>query len=107
MSAPLASLGNISEKLRDIKVGVRAELEVSRHIFNGQPAYVVRDPITFQTHKLSPADYQVLVAIRSDEILGATFQRLCHQEILEKDQEEGFFPFHPAPDPTWVVESTG
>jgi len=93
MSAPAAPPQNLAERLRTVKVGVRPEIEVSRHIFNGEPAYVVRDPITFQTHKLSPSDYQVFIAINANDELKAIFAKLCSSEVLEQDQEEQFYQF--------------
>ena len=93
MTGQPTSLENLAERLRTVKVGVRAELEVSRHLFSGQPAYVVRDPITFQSHKLTPADYQVFVAINANEELHRTFVRLQDANRLEADQEEDFYRF--------------
>ena len=95
MSDRTPTTGNLDDRLRTVKVGVRAEIEVSRHVFSGEPAYVVRDLISFQTHKLSPADYQVFVSINSQEELGRTFDRLCDSGLLDKDQKEQFYQFVP------------
>ena len=52
----------IAERLRNVHAGLRSDLEVTRHLFRGQPQYVVRDPLTFQTHQFSQQDYQILAA---------------------------------------------
>ena len=93
MSAPSSLPEGLAERLHTVHVGVRSELEVSRHIFSGEPVYVVSDPITFQSHKLTPGDYQVFVAINSNEELGQTFKRLCELGRLDAEQEESFFQF--------------
>ncbi len=84
---------SIAARLRDVRVGIRPELEVSRHLFSGVPAYVVRDPITFQSHRIGGEDYQVFVAINSSETLGRTFERLCASGVTNADQEEEFYRY--------------
>lgn len=83
----------LAERLATVQVGVRAELEISRQVFNGIPAYVVRDPITFQTFRLSVDDYQVFVRIAPEEQLGKIFEQLCEEGRLDRDQEEHFYKF--------------
>ncbi len=84
---------NLAPRLRRVRVGVRAELETTRQIFNGEPCYVVRDPISFQTFKFSPDDYQVFVALNDSEELGTIFDRLVEREAVDADEEEDFFQF--------------
>ena len=83
----------IAQRLKTVKVGVRADLKVSRQIFNRVPAYVIRDPITFQTFKFSVEDYQVFVRINSQEELGKIFEKLCSDGLLDQQQEEGYYKF--------------
>ena len=84
---------NLSDRLRNVRVGVRSELEVSRHLLNGQPAYVVRDPITFQTLRLTPENYQIFVSLNPNQELSAIFSTLVGRGILEEDQSESFYSF--------------
>ena len=61
-AAPAQSASpSLASRLGGVRVGLREDLEVSRHLFRGAVAYVVRDPITFQSQRLEPADYDVLV----------------------------------------------
>ena len=76
-----------------VRVDVRSDLEVSRHLFGGEAAYVVRDPVTFQSHRLSAANYQIFVAINSDEKLGDTFTRLCDAKLTREENRESFYRF--------------
>ncbi len=84
---------DLAERLRPLRVGVRRDLEVSRHVFRGEPAYVVRDPITFQSHRVSPHDYKVLASIDASQTLGETFDGLKAQGDVAPDQEQDFFEF--------------
>ena len=60
-TAPTAAAAQPSpaDRLRAARVGVRQDLDVSRHLFRGEPTYVIRDPLTFQSHRLDPRDYQI------------------------------------------------
>ncbi len=83
----------IAERLGPVQAGLRSDLEVTRHLFRGQPQYVVRDPLTFQTHQFSPCDYQILVALSDTVTLGETFESLVHQGKLAAEQEDSFYEF--------------
>jgi len=84
---------NLAERLRDVHVGVRRELEVSRHLFRGKPTYIIRDPITFQTHHLTPSDYEILIHINKNRTLGEVFQELVAAGTLDAAEEEPFYGF--------------
>ena len=83
----------LADRLGDVTVGLRVELEVSRHIFRGQPSYVVRDPMTFQSQKLDAADYQVLVSISHDRRLADIFDDLVARDVLAPPDEDKFYDF--------------
>ena len=85
--------GELAKRLAKVRVGVRAELELTRQIYNGVPAYVIRDPISFQSFKLSSHDYHIFVALTHSEELGQTFERLCQQKKIESHEEEAFYQF--------------
>ncbi len=87
------STPNIAEQLKDVRVGARPELDVSRHVFGGEPAYVVMDPVSFQSHRFSQADYQVFIAINARQTLGKVFAGLVASGHLDADQEEEFYKF--------------
>lgn len=93
MSASPFPHASLAQRLRDVQAGVRDELEVSRHVFGGEPCYVVRDPVTFASHKLSSEDYQVFVSLRSDQSLKDIFSDLLCRDIIPPDQEEDFYRF--------------
>ncbi len=93
MSESAPGKPNLTELLASVHVGTRPELEVSRHEFGGQAAYVVRDPITFHTFKLSQEDYQVFVALNADRQLKDVFQTLVQSDRLASDQEQHFYQF--------------
>ncbi|MEO1128943.1 MAG: efflux RND transporter periplasmic adaptor subunit [Planctomycetota bacterium] len=83
----------LAERLSGILVTVRSELSISRHTFRDGPAYVVRDPITFNTVKLDPPDYHVMARIRPDKTLGEIFTSMVADDVLTQDDEESFYLF--------------
>ena len=83
----------IAQRLGPVQAGLRSDLEVTRHLFRGQPQYIVRDPLTFQTHQFSQYDYQILVALNDSERLEETFQKLVDEEHLAAGQEDDFYQF--------------
>lgn len=83
----------LAERLRNVHVALRADLDVTRHVFRGEPAYIVHDPITFQSHQLTPEDYRLFVAIDARHTLGEICARLRERGELATDQEETFYRF--------------
>ncbi len=84
---------SVVERLRNVTVGVREDLEVTRHLFRGKPAYVIRDPMTFQSHRLDPGDYAIFISIAPDRPLGRIYQGLVESGVIEADSEELFYQF--------------
>ena len=95
MSVPTSNLAapplSLAARLRTAQVGVREDLDVSRHVFRGAPAYVVRDPVTFASHRFDPADYAILVRIQAHETLGEIFAELLAAGKTHPEEEEQFY----------------
>lgn len=83
----------LSDRLRGVRVAVRADLEVTRHIFRGRPCYIIRDPLNFQSHRFDLHDYQVLIAISESRTLEETFHDLVLCGVASAAQEEQFYQF--------------
>jgi hypothetical protein len=83
----------LAAKLRDVQVGLRADLETTRMLFRGEVAYVVRDPLTLASHRLGIPEYQALVALRPDRTLGKVFEELVASGRFEAAEEESFYAF--------------
>ena len=83
----------LKNRLGSVRVAVREDLEVSRHLFRGRPTYIVRDPMTFQSQRLTPADYELLVSIRGDRTLGELFARLVQSDHVTTEDEDRFYSF--------------
>lgn len=81
------------DRLRGVRVGLREDLDVSRHVFRGQACYIVRDPVTFQSHRFEPADYEVMVSIDPTLALEDVFVDLVNAGTLAADDEERFYSF--------------
>ena len=82
---------SIADRLRDVVVSLRGELDISRHVFRDGPAYVVRDPVTFATHRFDPQDYRILAALRQDSTLSQTYSQLVSHGVLTDEDEEDFY----------------
>jgi len=93
MSAATAATPNLAERLAKVCVGLRPELEVSRHVFRRSPAYILRDPITFQTHHLNETDYRIVSALTPERSLKKVFEQLVEGRVLDADDQEGFYRF--------------
>jgi len=92
--APGAAGGQgIAAKLRTVQVGLRPDLEVCRHVVRGEPAYVVRDPVTFASHRLTLEDYLIIVNVDASRTLAETFERLVESKQLTAAQEEDYYQF--------------
>lgn len=84
---------SLASRLGSVYAGLRSDLEVTRHIFRGEPSYVVRNPITFQSHRFSVDDYQVLVSLSGEKSLGEIFSELVERGQISQSQEEDFYGF--------------
>ena len=84
---------SLSARLAAVQVELRPELEVSRHHFRREVSYILRDPITFQSHRFSAADYRVLTSLKSYRTLAEAFEQLVEQGHLQRDAEERFYQF--------------
>lgn len=83
----------LSERLAKVRVDVREDLEVSRHVFRGEAFYILRDPITFNSHRFSVADYNLLCRINADVSLAEVFEAAVKDKLTERDQAERFYQF--------------
>ncbi|MEY3230992.1 MAG: hypothetical protein RL689_1081, partial [Planctomycetota bacterium] len=83
----------LADKLRNAVVSLRADLDISRHVMRGRAAYVVRDPVSFETHAFSAADYRLLVALNGERTLGEAFASSCEQGACKVEDEESFYRF--------------
>ncbi len=93
MARESSSFDRMIDRLRPVHIGLRSDLEFTRHVFRGQSTYIVRDPITFQTHQFSQMDYQIVIAIHDDRSLGDSFSALVNKGTVDEDQEEAFYHF--------------
>jgi putative peptide zinc metalloprotease protein len=84
---------SIAERLRDVRVGTRRDLQVTRHLFRGQSSYLLCDPLTLQSHRLDPQDYRIFVNIDPARSLGEIFDGLVKAGRLDTEQEEAFYLF--------------
>ena len=87
-----SAIGEAIEKIKTAQMGARQDLKVSRHLFRGEPSYIVHDPMSFQSHRFSESDYWVLSALDKDKTLEEVYAELVAEEKIEPD-ENGFYEF--------------
>lgn len=88
-----AAAPDLKARLRDVHVGLREDLEVSRQVSRGEPIYVVHDPVSFQSHQFAQADYRILVSLNRHRSLSETFEALVADGVLARDREQEFYEF--------------
>jgi len=93
MAEPQAAPSDLGVKLGDVRASVRPNLDISRHVFNRKPTYVVRDPVTAQTHRFSAQDYQLFVSIDQTRTLSESVLQLIAQKRITPEQTDDFYRF--------------
>ncbi len=88
-----APKSSYADRLRNVRAGTRQELTVTRHLFRGEPSYVVTDPMTLQSHRFDPANYNIFIAIDQRRELQEIFEMLCEDNNLQQEDEEHFYQF--------------
>ena len=88
---PACSSEDPLAKAREVRVTLRSDLHVSRQVYKGDPVYVVHDPVSFKSHRLSVFQYGVLAALHADRTLGENFQALLLKGEFDSSEETLFF----------------
>lgn len=70
---------------------MRTDLMVSRQVHQKRPVYVVQDPISFRSHRLSVFQYRVFAALNPDLTLGENFQQLVTKQEFTAEEEQAYF----------------
>jgi len=83
----------IISRLGPAYVGLRPDLEIHRHVFQGVPSYVIRDPLTLQCHRVSLDEYSILIHLSDQRSLADTFDSLVKMEKLKPEDQEAYYNF--------------
>jgi len=92
-SGPADASASLAARLATVRLGIRSDLEITRHIFRGEPSYVLRDPVTFRTHRLDAADYRIFAQIQPSQTLREIFSDLVRDRRLAAEDEPHFYQF--------------
>jgi putative peptide zinc metalloprotease protein len=81
--------------LGPLYVRLRGDLHVSRQRTRGGPRYIVHDPVSFQNHAFTPADYRILTSIVGQNSLADNLRRCIDAGLLTSNAEDrqGFYRF--------------
>ncbi len=77
-------------EIRQIRFQLRSDLQISRQIYQGDPVYVVHDPVSFRTHRLSLFQYRTLALLNPARTVGGNFKDLVARDHFSNDGEETF-----------------
>lgn len=83
----------LAQRLAEARAMLRSDITVSRHLFQGEPSYMLHDPISFQNHRLSLQDYSIVASLDDSLTLQQCFEQLVGRGDLIADEQEGFFRF--------------
>ena len=73
---------------REIRVTLRSDIKASRQVYQGEPVYVIHDPVSFRSHRLTVFQYRILASLNADNSLGENFQSLvARQEFTAEDEK--------------------
>lgn len=84
---------DLASRLSEVMVGMRDDLDVSRHTCADGIAYVIHHPVTFQSHRLTPDDYLVFCHIDGKRKLGDVFAQLTTKGVVDEHQPDDFYNF--------------
>lgn len=91
LAAATCSAKSPADAMKDLTFVLRSDLHVSRQVHQGQPVYVVHDPVSFKTHRLSLSSYQLFVRLDPSKKLDENFDSLVRQNHLTRDDRDSFF----------------
>ncbi len=80
-------------QIEGTRVALRSDLQITRQIQEGEPVYVIHDPVGFKTHRLTQQDYEVATRLDEDAPLKEIFGGLVDDGTLEQSDEGGFYKF--------------
>ncbi len=80
-------MSNQNENIKSLRVQLRSDLHVSRQISDGEPIYVVHDPVAFQTHRLTKLQYTIAVQFSGQKTVGEALTELMQCGRLQFNQE--------------------
>lgn len=93
MSNPPIPTPRLEDTLADTTLLARQDLEVSRHVFAGKVTYVLRDPITFESHKFTKVDYELFVAMNADRPLCEVLDLVVAKQLVDTTEKDEFYRF--------------
>jgi putative peptide zinc metalloprotease protein len=88
-----AAPSDLVERLSGVIATGRRDLEVTRDVFQDEPAYILRDPLIQKSHRLSPENYEIFCRLDDDTTLEQIFDALVDEGRLSRDDEVGFYEF--------------
>ncbi|MCA9048525.1 MAG: hypothetical protein KDA89_07340, partial [Planctomycetaceae bacterium] len=81
---------DLRNRYRGVRFTVRSDLRFSRQWDHGQPCYIVQDPVSFRTHRLTLRQYEIFTALNARQNLGDNFDRLEAKGVFTPDEQELF-----------------
>ena len=79
--------------LRKMTGALRSDLTFTRQIYQGEPVYMVHDPVSFKNFRFSTDDYRVAIGFSNQQMLGDVYKELVQKGTLADRSEEAFYKF--------------
>lgn len=84
---------SLADRLADVVATARTDIEVTRDLFEGEPSYILRDPLSQSSHRLAPTDYEVFCRLDDHTPLATIFAELLAEGHRDESEEESFYEF--------------
>ena len=94
MSIARISSPNDSDRyanLRPVRAILRSDLQITRQVYQGEPVYVVHDPVSFASHRLPLETYRIVTLLGPETSLGDVFEIMVSEGEFERDEEHEFY----------------
>jgi len=75
------------DAIRQLRITLRSDLRTTRQLHQNTPVYVIHDPVSFRTHRLSVFQYRTLAAIDPNRTIGENFEQAVRKGDFEADEE--------------------
>lgn len=91
--SPELKPNDLAAKYDGLRTRLRSDLHITRQSSRGEAVYVVFDPVTFQTFRLSLSDYQVAACLQESMTLAACFLQAVSEGHLSLEQADDYWQF--------------
>ncbi len=80
-------------RLRQTRLCLRSDLQISRQSAHGKPIYVIFDPVSFQSYRFTLDDYRVAGCLDGNRTLDEAFTQCVSEGHLKAEDQADYWQF--------------